>query len=191
MQFTAAQSAILLDTARDAIRAALAGHAPLSPTTKDPALLRLAGCFVSLHRLAGHGLRGCVGRLDAVEPVLYAVASGAPSVLRDPRFRDEPVTLGELPELELELSILSPLQPAARVLDFEPLADGIVLSCQGRTGCFLPQVARETGWSREQLLSRLCTEKMGLPPDAWQQAGANLSVFKTLIIGPEPFEAAS
>ena len=60
--------------------------------------------------------------------------------------------------------------------------------CGGRTGCFLPQVARETGWTREQLLGRLCSEKMGLPAAFWMQAGAQLMTFTTLIIGPEPFE---
>jgi hypothetical protein len=58
----------------------------------------------------------------------------------------------------------------------------------GRTGCFLPQVARETGWIREQLLSRLCTEKMGLQPEAWKHPGAVLEIFSILVVGPEPFE---
>jgi AMMECR1 domain-containing protein len=50
-------------------------------------------------------------------------------------------------------------------------------------------VARETGWTREQLLSRLCVEKMGLPADAWKLPGAKLQVFTTSVVGPEPFES--
>jgi AMMECR1 domain-containing protein len=107
--------------------------------------------------------------------------------LHDPRFEVDRLRLEELPNTEIELSLLSPLTPAADVLDFDPLHQGIYLKCGPRSGCFLPQVARETGWSREQLLSRLCTEKMGLPPDAWQDKDATLQVFSTLVIGPEGF----
>lgn len=188
MQLTPPQCAALMSAAREAIRATLEGRAANRPQYGHPALLQPAGCFVSLHALRDHRLRGCVGRLDAVDPLLETVASAAVSTLRDPRFRRDPVTLAELPDLELELSILSPLVPATNPLDFDPLRDGIHLACGGRTGCFLPQVARETGWTREQLLSRLCTEKLNLPPHAWQEGRARLSTFTTLIVGPEPFE---
>lgn len=179
-----------MNLARDVIRAALRGDRAAAFNVADPALRQPAGCFVSLHRLDNHRLRGCVGRLEAEVPLWETVAQTAANVLRDPRFDDEPVTLAELPKLELELSILSPLKPAAHPMDFDPQKQGIFLSCCGRTGCFLPQVARETGWGREQLLGRLCTEKMGLPATFWMQAGATLMTFTTLIIGPEPFEAA-
>jgi AMMECR1 domain-containing protein len=109
-------------------------------------------------------------------------------VLEDPRFYDDPVRLAELPRLEIEISVLSPMRQAQSVTDFDLNTEGIYLIHQNRSGCFLPQVARETGWSREQLLSRLCTEKMGLQPHAWKEPGARLMVFSTLVIGPEPFE---
>jgi AMMECR1 domain-containing protein len=110
-------------------------------------------------------------------------------VLRDPRFRDDPVRYAELPELDIDLSVLSPLRPAPRPLDFDPLEEGIYLTHGERAGCFLPQVARETGWSKQQLLARLCVEKMGLPQDAWQDREARLFVFTTVIVGPEPFNS--
>ena len=56
-----------------------------------------------------------------------------------------------------------------------------------RTGTFLPQVARETGWTREQLLAQLCTEKMGLSSVAWQGPDARLLTYRTVICGPAPF----
>ena len=112
------------------------------------------------------------------------------NVLDDPRFSDDPVRLEELPDLEIEISVLSPLHCVPGPLAFKPLTEGIYLACGQRTGCFLPQVARETGWSREQLLDRLCTEKMGLPAGAWNVPGAELSVFSTVTIGPEPFVPA-
>jgi AmmeMemoRadiSam system protein A len=187
MQFTPAQQQVLLDAARAGILDGLRGttHYSIGPDI-DPALRAAAGCFVSLHDRATHRLRGCVGRLQSPDPLIQGVYETARSVLVDPRFRNNPVTLGELPALELEVSVLTPLVPAKDPLDFEPLEDGIYLMCEGRAGTFLPQVARETGWSREQLLSRLCTEKMGLSPDAWRGPGARLLKYRAVVIGPAP-----
>jgi AMMECR1 domain-containing protein len=109
------------------------------------------------------------------------------SVLADPRFDNRRVQLAELPSLDIEISILSPLRPAATPLDFDLLNDGIYLMLNGRSGVFLPQVARETGWRRDQLLDRLCTEKMGFPAGSWRFPGAQLFVFTTKILGPVPF----
>ena len=192
---------VLLDAARDTIRSALRGGGAAEPAPPavsspaagaadpaDPVLTQPAGCFVTLHRLGTHELRGCVGRLDAVDPLLVAVRRAAGAVLHDPRFANNRVTLDELPRLEIEISVLSPLQPTAGPLDFDLLNDGIYLTWGDRAGCFLPQVARETGWDRPHLLARLCTEKMGLPPNAWQDPAAKLYRFSTEVVGPEPFE---
>jgi AmmeMemoRadiSam system protein A len=146
-----------------------------------------AGCFVSLHESASHRLRGCMGRLDSNTALAQVVHQTAASVLNDPRFTTNRVTLDQLPNLELDISVLSPLQPAANPLDFDLLNDGIYLTISNRTGCFLPQVARETGWSREQLLGRLCSEKMNFPPKMWQHPAARLQKFTAIILGPEPF----
>jgi AmmeMemoRadiSam system protein A len=179
---------LLLDLARVTIRRTLGGergNAP--PACPNPALLTPAGSFVSLHEMRTHRLRGCVGRMDASQPLWQSVHDAAIGVLGDPRFHDDVVRLEELPSLEIEISVLSPMRPAPTPMDFDPMAQGIYLIHQGRSGCFLPQVARETGWNREQLLSRLCSEKLELPPLAWTEPGARLLVFSTEIIGPEPF----
>jgi AmmeMemoRadiSam system protein A len=188
MDLSPAHQRMLLDIARAAIREALRGAADqLVPASTDPILNMPAGCFVSLHDSASHRLRGCVGRLDARTPLIRCVYEMSSGVLGDPRFRNSPITPQELPRLDLELSILSPMKPAPTPLDFDPLNDGIYLTCQARSGTFLPQVGRQTGWSREQLLSRLCTEKLGLPPDAWQEPSAKLLTYTALVIGPVPF----
>jgi AmmeMemoRadiSam system protein A len=185
---------VLMDTARDTIRWKLRGDPPPEPASgpepvSDPVLSQPAGCFVTLHARRTHELRGCVGRLDATDPLLAAVRRSAASVLTDPRFADDPVRLEELPDLEMDISVLSPLRPAPGPLSFDLLNEGIYLTWgEARAGCFLPQVARETGWTREQLLARLCVEKIGLPATAWQDARAKLFTFTTLVIGPEPFE---
>ena len=189
MDLSAAHQRILLDLARTAIRQALRGASDqFVPASPDPVLNMPAGCFISLHDKASHRLRGCVGRLDARTPLIRCVFEMSSGVLGDPRFRNTPITPGELPRLELEISILSPMKPAPTPLDFDPLNDGIYLTCQARSGTFLPQVGRQTGWSREQLLSRLCTEKMGLSADAWREPTARLLTYQATVIGPVPFE---
>lgn len=190
MTFTAQQSSFLLHFSRSTIRQALGDRFAPIPTSDDPAVRQSAGCFVTLHTLAGHRLRGCIGQLVADGPLLALLQEMSRAVLRDPRFQDEPVNLAELPELELEITVLSPLEAAANPLDFDLLQHGIYLKIGPAGGCFLPQVARETGWSREQLLNRLCSEKMGLHPSQWRQPDAKLSRFSTVILGPEPFVPA-
>ena len=191
MDLSAAHQRMLLDLARTCIRQALRGAADqMAPASADPVFNSPAGCFVSLHDHASHRLRGCVGRLDARTPLIRCIFEMSSGVLGDPRFRGNPVTIQELPRLDLELSILTPMKPAPTPLDFDPLNDGIYLTCQARSGTFLPQVGRQTGWSREQLLARLCTEKLGLPADAWQEPSAKLLTYQALVIGPVPFEEA-
>jgi AmmeMemoRadiSam system protein A len=186
MKLSADEQAALLELARVAIRAALVGA--LEPAIPEiPALGQPAGCFVTLHELRSHRLRGCVGRLDAKAPLGKTVVKMAQAVLEDPRFLNDPVTLSELADLEIELSILSPLIPAENTADFDLLQDGIYLTCGDRSGCFLPQVARETGWSKEQLLDRLCSEKMDLVASSWRDPDSRLFRFTTLVIGPVPF----
>ncbi len=187
MDLTPGQQRFLLDLARSAIVNALRGIRTQAPQVNDPVLNSVCGCFVTLHDAAFHRLRGCIGRIQSADPLIVGIHESAISALGDPRFVNNPITLQELPRLDLEVSVLSPLMPAANTLDFEPLEHGIFLTHQGRTGTFLPQVGRETGWSREQLLTRLCSEKMGLSPEAWKDPAARLFKYTALVIGPVPF----
>jgi AmmeMemoRadiSam system protein A len=196
MEITPEQRRSILDLARATIYRTLGKAPSLAPTASAPApfsadpadvLNQPAGCFVTLHQSGTHKLRGCVGRLDARGSLANSVRTAAAAVLKDPRFTGNPVRIEELPELEIEVSVLSPLVSAADPLAFDLLRDGIYLKYGRRSGCFLPQVARETGWSKEQLLDRLCTEKMGLAAGSWRRPKARLSVFSTVTIGPEQF----
>lgn len=187
MQLTPAQKRTLLDLARASIRAAL-GEIPAQPEGLDQQFVhQRAGCFVSLHEKLEHRLRGCVGRLDTEEELANVIPSTARGVLDDPRFADQKITPADFPTLLLELSVIEALQQATNPMLFDPLEDGLFLQFGDRAGCFLPQVARETGWSREKLLDRLCTEKLGMTPICWRHHDARLYTFKTLVIGPEPF----
>jgi AmmeMemoRadiSam system protein A len=178
----------LLDIAKTALVEALSDSPGSWKYPDDPELLAPAGCFVSLHDRSTHRLRGCVGRLDPNLSLVETVCKTAEDVLHDPRFVKHPVTPADVADLEIEISVLSPPQEAKSPLEFDLLNDGIYLtfgSPPARAGFFLPQVARETGWSREQLLDRLCTEKLGLPGDAWKKPEAKLFTFKVEVIGPE------
>jgi AmmeMemoRadiSam system protein A len=188
MDLTAEEDLFLVQTACWTIRRRLEGAtAPMAVMPISPAVIRPAGVFASLHRRQGHALRGCIGRVDSASPLLESLINIAWGVAQDPRFAGQPVTLAELPELTVELSILGQLKPAANPMDFNPQTDGIYLSVSGRTGIFLPQVARETGWPKAQLLDRLSQEKLGLPQTAWRQPSARLFTVPTRIIGPMDF----
>lgn len=187
MTLSTHQQRQLLDLSRAIIRRTLGDSSAKEPAIIDQALETQASCFVSLHNLDDQHLRGCIGQIRADGPLKQSVIEMSEEVLDDRRFRSTPVQLGELSRLELEITVLSPLEKAAGPLDFELLEHGIYLECAGATGCFLPQVARQTRWSKEQLLNRLCAEKMDLEASAWQRPQARLYRFTTLIIGPEPF----
>jgi AmmeMemoRadiSam system protein A len=191
MHLNETQRGQLLDLARHTIRQALNAlsiQSKLDIDRHDPAFQSHAGCFVSLHELTSDRLRGCVGCLQSNHPLIETVERTSRDVLEDPRFVSEPVHAFELTSLSIELTLLSPLRQTLSVLDFEPLSEGIALELDGRVGCFLPQVAHNTGWSREQLLAHLCMEKLSLPHNAWQRPDAMLKKFNTEIIGPEPFD---
>ena len=188
LDFSLEDRVFLLRTACQTIRGKLEGlPAPPPISAISPRVIQPAGCFVSLHARMNHNLRGCMGRIDASGPLLSALQSSAWSVVEDHRFKANPVTLAELPQITVELSILSPLRSAASPMDFDLLNHGVYLTVGNRSGLFLPQVARETGWNREQLLSRLCAEKLGIAPNAWQAPEARLYTFSVQILGPTDF----
>jgi len=142
-------------------------------TDKDEALLQPVGAFVTVKEQGR--LRGCIGTTEARGPLCAAVRDMAiAAAVHDPRFR--PVTREELPRVTIEVSVLSPLRRVSGAAEVDIAKHGVVVEYNGRSGVFLPQVARETGWSRETLLSELCEQKAGLPRDAWKH-GAALYVF--------------
>ncbi|MGA8215383.1 MAG: AmmeMemoRadiSam system protein A [Candidatus Sulfotelmatobacter sp.] len=160
----------LLRLAHDSISFALQQREiSLDPPTAHLAELR--GAFTSLH-LRGE-LRGCVGYVLPTCPVYRAVAETArAAAFNDNRF--PPVTSEENPNLEIELSILSPAHPI-RVEEIEVGRHGLVISWHGRRGLLLPQVPLEHGWDRTCFLEQTC-RKAGLPLDAWQK-GATIEAF--------------
>jgi AmmeMemoRadiSam system protein A len=165
----------LLALARGAIAAALEGRRPPEPAA-SPALSVPAGAFVTLH--TGRDLRGCIGRIEAREPVHRVVADCAVSAAtRDPRF--PPLTPRELPDSHIEISVLTPLQRVQSVEDIQVGRDGLYVVRGSSSGLLLPQVATEWGWDRETFLAQTC-RKAGLPRDAWRE-GAEIYKFQAEI----------
>jgi len=126
-------------------------------------------------------LRGCIGYTEAVAPLFKVVQECAVAAAEDPRF--PPVSAGELPSIDLEISVLTPLAPI-RAEDVEVGRHGLMISHGGRRGLLLPQVPVELGWDRETFLDQTCV-KAGLPTDAWRR-GATLQAFTAEVFGEAP-----
>jgi len=173
---------LLLRLARDALGAALGGRQAPAVTLDSAALMRPCGAFVTLTN-SGR-LRGCIGTFAARAPLYLTIREMAAAALRDPRFTDRPVTTAELPHIDLEISVLSPLEKVRDPLkEIELGRHGISVESSWGSGCFLPQVATETGWSLEEFLSHCCAGKAGLPPDAWKDPSVSVFRFEAEVFG--------
>jgi AmmeMemoRadiSam system protein A len=177
----------LLTVARQTLEArfGLAEKPSLDPGDSRLLAQRTA-CFVTL-KLKGR-LRGCIGELEARQPLIQAVAGRAIAAAEnDPRFM--PVTADELPKIAIEISAMSPLRRVDSPEEIVVGKHGVVVKQGFHSGVFLPQVAPEQGWDRDTMLTILCTEKAGLPADAWR-TGAELWVFTANVFSEEEFGMA-
>ncbi len=137
-----------------------------------------AGVFVTLEK--NHELRGCIGTMEPIKPLYLAVMENTISAAtRDTRF--PAVETGELAQIGIKISVLTPKEEIPNSDAFIPGKHGIMMEAEGRRAVFLPQVASEQGWDRETTLRNLC-RKAGLPTDAWQR-GARFWVFQSLAFG--------
>jgi uncharacterized protein len=162
----------LFRLAREAIRCHLHDQPPPALPQGRPDLAAPRGAFVTLHR--GDELRGCIGHSIARLPLAEAVRTLAVSAAsHDHRF--DPVRRDELPELHLEVSVLSPLA-RVRFEEVDPGRHGLMIRHGGRAGLLLPQVAQERGWDARTFVEHTC-RKAGLAPDAWQRPDAELQAF--------------
>jgi AmmeMemoRadiSam system protein B/AmmeMemoRadiSam system protein A len=164
----------LLEIARSSIETYLKTGKKLQVSETDTVLLKEMGAFVTLHERGE--LRGCIGNLVGSQPLYLTVRDMAvEAAVDDPRF--PPVELSELKGIEIEISALSPMQ---RIDDPEKIQLGVhgVLVRRGfNSGVFLPQVATETGWSKEEFLGSLCAHKAGLSPLAWKDKSTEIYIF--------------
>ncbi|MEW5702160.1 MAG: AmmeMemoRadiSam system protein B [Candidatus Zixiibacteriota bacterium] len=173
----------LLRFARKTIRQFLETETAPLARGDDPDLLRGAGVFVTLKERGE--LRGCIGHMAADLPLEQAVGYCAlQAAFNDRRF--PPLEPEELPQAQIEISILTPYRPVSSYEDIQVGRDGVLLEKDGRSAVFLPQVATEQGWDRDQMLEQLCA-KAGLPRDAWR-TGARFQTFQAKVFSESDFD---
>lgn len=174
----AAERRLLLESAHATLAhlRASSEHRPIPPHEVTPALARKAAAFVSLHQ--GQRLLGCVGCRSACESLAETVPEMTlRAALDDPRF---PTVLGVEGEIDIEISILSPMKPIRDARGFSIGRHGATLECGTRQSLLLPQVATGRGWDAERFLSALSV-KAGLGTRGYQNPGARLSVFQAQV----------
>jgi AmmeMemoRadiSam system protein A len=189
-QLTEADQQFLLQIARSSIGSYLAGEHPHLPEIPTGALTESRGIFVSLHQ--GTELRGCIGNIHAVSPLYRSAAECAiAAAVGDPRFM--PMMASDLPTIDIEISVLSPLETVHDIREIEIGKHGLLVSHKGARGLLLPQVATTYGWDRERFLQETC-RKAGLKPDDWKQ-GVTIQSFCAVVFSEkqfhfEPYRAA-
>ncbi len=169
----------LLEIARQAVHDAAHGRRPGKIDPEPEGLGFERGAFVTLHRRGQ--LRGCIGNFVSQGPLVDTVQEMAVSAaLRDPRF--PPVTPQELDELDLEISVLSPLEPIDDVSRIQVGTHGIYLVSPRGRGVLLPQVATEWGWDRDTFLDQTCV-KAGMQPGCWRDDDVQIFIFSAQVFG--------
>lgn len=139
------------------------------------------GAFVTLRQ--AEALRGCIGSMVGSQPLHETIVSMArSSAFRDPRF--PPLSRNEFEGTSIEISVLSPLRRIDDPHTVQPGRDGLYISCAGRSGVLLPQVAVEQGWDRRSFLEHTCL-KAGLDKDAWKRTDAQLEIFQAQVFSEE------
>jgi AmmeMemoRadiSam system protein A len=149
--------------------------------TITPKLREKCATFVTF--LNKGELRGCVGCLDAREPMVESIHTSASNAARDSRFFYNPIKPAELPQIEIHVSLLSPRRAIKSLDEFKIGEHGIWMEKSGRGAVYLPEVAVEQKWTKDETLTSL-SQKAGLPGNAWRQ-GATFMVFSSVVITKE------
>ena len=175
----------LLNLARQTIVHYLETGTTLSPDTSQyiEILAEPLGAFVSLHDANGT-LRGCIGRFQPDQSLFIVVRDMAISAaFQDYRFK--PVTAEEIPTLDIEISVLTPLEKIESIDNIELGKHGIYMVKEGRSGTFLPQVATSTGWSITEFLGYCARDKARIGWDGWKEA--TLYTFEAIVFSEKEF----
>lgn len=166
----------LLSVAREHITSHLLRSAPSYPPRRAELEIE-GGAFVTLHavRDGERRLRGCIGHIESEMPLYDTVRDAAFSAaFRDPRF--PPLTESELGSIEIEISVLSPLETISDPGVIVAGVHGIMLQRGRHAGLLLPQVASERSWDRQTFLEQTC-RKAGLPSGAWSDSATTIRIF--------------
>jgi AmmeMemoRadiSam system protein A len=164
--YTEEEKKELLVIARKAITEYVTNGKAPEIEIKNPKFKTDGAVFVTLKK--NGNLRGCIGNIQPIMPLYQSVIKNAVAASSsDPRF--PPMKKEELKDIDIEISILSPLKPLKDVKDIQPGKHGLVIIKGMHSGILLPQVATEFGWDRETFLEQVCM-KAGLPRGSWKDA---------------------
>ena len=140
-----------------------------------------AGAFVSLHK--GGKLRGCIGRFEAEAPLYKTVIKMARAAsINDYRFTK--VTPDEVEDIDIEISVLSPLARIDNLAEIEVGKHGLYIIKGSSRGTLLPQVASERGWDRDTFLEQTCL-KAGIDKDAWKKEETEIYIYEALVFSED------
>ncbi len=146
------------------------------------ALMTPCGAFVTL--MKDDNLRGCIGRFDADAP-LYAVVIDMAIAAATQDYRFPAVSPDEIDDLEIEISVLTPLKKINSIDEFELGVEGIYIKKGGASGTFLPQVADQTGWTKEEFLGHCAQDKARIGWNGWKDA--DLFTYKAIVFSEKEF----
>ena len=167
---------MLKEIALTSIQDSLDGKRIAEPKSLTKTLESKCGAFVSLHKQGR--LRGCIGHFGENVPLHEIVAEMArAAAFEDPRFI--PVTKDELNDIDIEISVLTPMRRIQSLDEFELHRHGIYIRKGYRSGTFLPQVADEVNWTKEEFVGHCAQDKAGIGWDGWKDA--ELYVYEAIV----------
>jgi AmmeMemoRadiSam system protein B/AmmeMemoRadiSam system protein A len=167
---------MLKDIALTSIKDSLDRKRIVEPTTLTETLKQKCGAFVSLHKQGR--LRGCIGHFGEDVPLHEIVAEMArAAAFEDPRFM--PVSRDELEDIDIEISVLTPMRRIQSLDEFQLHKHGIYIKKGYRSGTFLPQVADEVNWTKEEFVGHCAQDKAGIGWDGWRDA--ELYVYEAIV----------
>jgi len=155
------------------------------PPFDDDVFKEKCGAFVTIH-IKGD-LRGCIGYIEGVKPIPETVKEMAmASAFKDPRFSS--LTPEEYKKIDIEISILTPVEKVSDVNSIVVGCDGLIITKGYNRGLLLPQVPVEQGWDLETFLSHTCY-KAGLPADSWRKPGVIIEKFSAQVFSENELPA--
>ncbi|OHD63654.1 MAG: hypothetical protein A2176_05850 [Spirochaetes bacterium RBG_13_51_14] len=179
IEFNKEQQLKLLKLARKTIAGSLGISQDSELDFGDAIFKEKCGAFVTLH-IRGR-LRGCIGYIQGVKTIPETIVDmSTASAFKDPRF--PPLRKEEFDHIDIEISVLSPIEAVKNISEIKVGCDGLIVSRGFNSGLLLPQVPVEQGWDRDVFLENTCY-KAGLPGNAWQQKGTTIEKFSAQVFG--------
>ena len=181
-QLTEEQKNILLSIVKKSVEAYIKTSQILDFEIKDDRLKRREGAFVTIYK--NKFLNGCIGLIVSEGEPLWKIVRTMSIEAATNDFRFDPIGKKDLEYLNYEISVLSEPVMIKDWQEIELGLDGVIIRKGTRSGVFLPQVAKETGWDKETFLRELCSQKAGLDPEAYKNdSEVEISVFRAEVFG--------